>query len=58
MKLTINHNVITQAVEYFIHCYDKVTGLISENGTEARVVRVVTAELADYARELRKGHRD
>ena len=51
-------NLITQAVDYFIHCYDKVTGLISENDAEARIIRVDTAELADYARELRKGHRD
>ena len=51
-------NIFTQAVDYFIHCYDKVTGLISENDAEARIIRVDTAELADYARELRKGHRD
>ena len=42
---------ITQAVDFFIHSYDRVINLI--NGKRANVVTVRTAELADYAKALR-----
>ena len=49
--------VITQAIEFFIHCYDRVAELIE--GQTAHVVTVKTAEIADYARTLRDaGRRD
>lgn len=47
--------MITQAVDYFIHCYDHVTDLIK--GKKANVVIVKTADLADYASELRNAWR-
>ncbi len=47
--------MITQAVDYFIHCYDHVTDLIK--GKKANVVIVKTADLADYASELRNARR-
>ena len=50
-------NLITQAVEYFIHCYNKVVELISESGAEADVVKIDTAELSAYAKRLRREHK-
>lgn len=47
--------LITQAIDYFLHCYDTVCGLIS--GKNAHVVKLETAELADYASALRSGNR-
>lgn len=50
-------NLITQAVDYFIHCYDKVTGLIAANDTDAQIIKIDTSELADYAKSLRREHK-
>ena len=47
--------LITQAIDYFLHCYDTVCGLIS--GKNAHVVKLETAVLADYASALRSGNR-
>lgn len=50
-------NLITQAVDYFIYCYNKVVDLISGSGADADVIRVETSELADYAKKLRREHK-
>ena len=50
-------NLITQAVDYFIYCYNKVVDLISESGADADVVRIDTAELSAYAKSLRRDHK-
>lgn len=47
--------LITQAIDYFIHCYETVDRLIT--GKSATVVTVDTAELADYAQALRRESR-
>ena len=51
-------NLITQAVDYFLYCYSKVTGLISDAGAEAEVIKVETSELAEYAKTLRRKFRE
>ena len=52
-------NLITQAVDYFLHCYEKVVRLISEADTEdAQIIRIETSELADYAKTLRRPPHD
>ena len=51
-------NLITQVIDYFIHCYDNVTDLISKDKADAEIVRIETSELADYAKVLRKQFHD
>ena len=46
---------ISQAIDYFIHCYDRVCEMIA--GKEANVVTIRTAELADYAKTIRDAKR-
>ena len=46
---------ISQAIDYFIHCYDRVCGMIA--GKEANVVTIRTSELADYAKTIRDSKR-
>ena len=43
--------IITQAVDFFIHCYDRVSDLIE--GKKANVVTVKTSELAEQANGIR-----
>lgn len=48
-------SLITQAVDYFIHCYDIVTGLITEDETAGyEAVKIETSELSAYAKSLRR----
>jgi hypothetical protein len=47
--------LITQAIDYFLHCYDTVCELI--RGKNAHVVKIETSELADYANTLRSESR-
>ena len=56
MKLIIRMNLITQAVDYFLYCYDKVNGMMTGNDTDAEIIRVDTSELAEYAKTMRKQH--
>ena len=46
---------ISQAIDYFIHCYDRVCGMIA--GKEVNVVTIRTSELADYAKTIRDSKR-
>ena len=46
---------ICQAIDYFIHCYDRVCEMIA--GKEADVVTIRTSELADYAKTIRDSKR-
>ncbi len=46
---------ISQAIDYFIHCYDRVCGMIA--GKKANVVTIGTSELADYAKTIRDSNR-
>ena len=50
-------SLITQAVDYFIYCYNKVVDLISGSDADADVIRIETSELADYAKKLRREHK-
>ena len=43
--------LIRQAIDYFIHCYDTVCGLIE--GKKANVVKIETADLVEYSKTLR-----
>lgn len=47
--------IITQAVDFFIHCYDRVADLIE--GKKAHVVTVKPLELAEQATEIRNANR-
>ena len=51
-------NLISQAVEYFLHSYNKVMELISDSSKDAQIIRVETADLADYAKSLRRPARE
>ena len=47
--------LITQAIDYFIYCYDTVSKLVEKK--KANVVTVDTSDLINYADELRKKYR-
>lgn len=47
-------NLISQAVDYFIHCYDKVLGLMSDIEEGKEIISIKTSELAEYAKSLRR----
>ena len=50
-------NLIKQATEYFIHCYEIVAGLISEI-ERPNVVIIQGSEVSDYAKSLRRPRDD
>ena len=51
-------NMITQAVDYFLFCYERVTELIQKQGTGEAVVKIEPQELVAYADTLRKALRN
>ncbi len=47
--------IISRAVDYFIHCYDKVSALIE--GKEPHIEKIDVSELVSYSRKLRDANR-
>lgn len=48
-------NLITQAIDYFIHCYGIVTDLIPDaDAPDEEAIIIETSELAAYAKSLRR----
>jgi hypothetical protein len=53
--------MISQAVEYFIHCYDVMSGLLADRKAaedDHEIVMISTSEISEYANELRKAARE
>lgn len=52
--------MISQAVEYFIHCYEEMTKLLAGRDKEddKEVIMISPSEISDYANVLRKAARD
>lgn len=48
-------DTIQQSVDYFLHCYDKVAGLIKDK--KANVIHITNDEIMDYVDELREESR-
>jgi hypothetical protein len=52
--------MISQAVEYFIHCYEEMTKLLAgrDKKDDKEVIMISPSEISDYANVLRKAARD
>ena len=46
---------ISRAVDYFIHCYDKVSALIE--GKDPHVEKIEVSELVSYSKKIRDANR-
>ncbi len=51
-------NMISQAVEYFVHCYDKVLKMLEGSGDGREVIWITNAEIAACARSMGRPPRD
>lgn len=46
-------NAIVKSIDYFIHCYDKVSELVEKSGNKVDVVKMDHSELVSYAKKLK-----
>ena len=51
-------NTIVQSINYFIHCYDKVSDLIEASGAKADVDKLDIEEIVRYSKKLRPRFHD